>query len=61
MAKRQIALLSNITADMIAAKLKKEYDVYLPDGYDMWISDILNPASGQVPHRHISSNPSVCS
>ena len=46
MAKRQIALLSNITADMIAAKLKKEYDVYLPDGYDMWISDILNPASG---------------
>lgn len=45
MAKRKIALLSNITADMIAAKFRKEYDVYLPDGYDMWISDVLNPSS----------------
>lgn len=46
MAKKQIAVLSNITVDMIAAKLRKEYEVYIPDGYDMWISDILNPVSG---------------
>ena len=46
MVKRRIALLSNITADMIAAKLRKQYDVYLPDGYDMWISDVLNTESG---------------
>lgn len=46
MMKRKIGLLSNVTVDMVAAKLRKKYDVYVPDGFDMWISDILNPASG---------------
>ena len=46
MAKRKIALLSNVTADMVAQKLRREYEVYIPDGFDMWISDVLNTASG---------------
>ena len=35
-----------MTVDMVAAKLRKKYEVYVPDGFDMWISDILNPGSG---------------
>lgn len=42
---KKIALLSNVTTDMITSKLRKKFDVYTPDGYDAWISDIMNPAS----------------
>lgn len=42
MDKRKIAILSNVTIDMVAAKLRKKYEVYIPDGYDMWITDVLN-------------------
>lgn len=45
MSKRSIALLSNVTLDMVAHKLKKQYDVYIPNGFDMWISDVMNMSS----------------
>lgn len=45
MDKKNIALLSNVTIDMVAAKLRKKYNVYIPDGYDMWITDVLNTGS----------------
>lgn len=42
---KKIALLSNVTIDMITSKLRKKFDVYTPDGYDAWISDVMNPTS----------------
>lgn len=49
--KRKIALLSNITVDLIANKLSAEYDVYFPEGYDMWIQEVLNTSSGLYSHN----------
>lgn len=43
---KKAALLSNITADLIAAKLRKKYTFYLPQGFDTWIQEAINPASG---------------
>ena len=43
--KRKIALLSNITVNLIANKLTAEYDVYFPEGYDTWIQEVLNNSS----------------
>jgi len=45
MDKKNIAILSNVTVDMVAAKLRKKYNVYIPDGFDMWITDVLNSGS----------------
>ena len=43
----RIALLSNVTVDMLADMLKKSNnDVYLSAGFDTWQQDILLPASG---------------
>lgn len=44
--KRKIALLSNITISILEQKLRKKYEVYLPAGYDTWISEVLNKDSG---------------
>lgn len=44
--KKKIALLSNITVDLIAAKLRGQYDFYLPEGFDTWVQEAINPASG---------------
>ncbi len=44
--KKKIALLSNITVDLIAAKLRRKYDFYLPEGFDTWVQEVINPASG---------------
>jgi len=46
MRKRKIALLSNITVDLIKQKLELKYEIYLPEGYNTWIQEILNPDSG---------------
>ena len=43
--KKKIALLSNITVGLIACKLHKKFQVYLPAGYDVWVSEVLNPVS----------------
>ena len=45
MSKRKIAILSNVTVDLIKQKLKKEYEVYVPQGFDTWIQEIINPDS----------------
>lgn len=43
--KKKIALLSNITADLIAGKLRRKYDVYVPEGFDTWMQEVINPES----------------
>lgn len=42
----KIALLSNVTVDLLAEKLGKQFDVYLPNGYDAWQQDIFTDTSG---------------
>ena len=44
--KKRVALLSNITVDLIAVKLNKKYEFYLPAGFDTWLQEALNPESG---------------
>ena len=43
--KKKIALLSNVTVDMLARKLKKAYEVYIPAGFDSWGQEIFNDYS----------------
>ena len=45
MTKKRIAILSNVTTDLLTRKLNKSFDTYVPSGYDAWIQDVLNPAS----------------
>jgi len=42
---KKIALLSNVTVGMLVAKLKKKYNVYVPNGYDVWINEIIDNTS----------------
>lgn len=44
--KKKIALLSNITVDLIVAKLRRKYDFYLPEGFDTWVQEAINPVAG---------------
>ncbi|MCI9098371.1 MAG: HAD-IIIC family phosphatase [Lachnospiraceae bacterium] len=44
--KKKVALLSNVTVDLIVVKLRKRYELYLPAGFDTWVQEALNPASG---------------
>lgn len=41
----RLALLSNVTVDLLADKLKN-YDVYIPAGFDAWQQEVLNTSSG---------------
>ena len=43
--KKRVALLSNITVDLIAAKLHQKYDFYVPKGFDTWVQEIVDPMS----------------
>lgn len=43
--KKKIALLSNVTMDMLAKKLKKNFEVYIPAGFDNWGQEIFNECS----------------
>lgn len=45
MTKKRIALLSNVTVDLIVGRLKKEYDLYIPEGFDTWIQETFNSAA----------------
>lgn len=45
MKKKHIALLSNITTNLICTKLKHDYDFYQPDGFDTWVQEVINPLS----------------
>lgn len=51
-AKKRVALLSNITSDLIAAKLGKKYSVHLPEGFDTWIQEAIDPASELYSDRY---------
>lgn len=42
---RKIGILSNVTIDMIVEKLKKIFYVYIPDGFDTWITEIMSLSS----------------
>lgn len=42
----RIALLSNVTVDLLADMVKKSNEVYLPAGYDTWQQEAMLPASG---------------
>lgn len=44
--KKRVALLSNITVDLIINKLRRKYDFYQPDGFDTWVQEVINPVSG---------------
>ena len=44
--RKKIALLSNITVDLIVGKLHRKYDFYLPAGFDTWVQEAVNPQSG---------------
>jgi len=44
--KKKTALLSNVTVDLIAGRLRRKYDFYIPEGFDTWIQDIVDPSSG---------------
>ena len=45
MTKRKITLLSNVTVDLISRKLRNKYDVYIPEGFDTWVQEVINPDS----------------
>ncbi len=42
----KIAILSNVTIDFVAEKLKRDFDIYLPAGFDTWQQDVLHKDSG---------------
>ena len=42
----RLALLSNVTVDMLSAMLGKANDVYLSAGFDTWQQEIINSDSG---------------
>lgn len=42
----RIALLSNVTADLLADMVKKGNDVYLSAGFDTWQQEMIMPTSG---------------
>ena len=46
MAKKRVALLSNVTVDLIVGKLRRKYDFYIPEGFDTWVQETINPAAG---------------
>ena len=41
----RLALLSNVTVDMLAGMIKKTQEVYLSAGFDTWQQDIILPSS----------------
>ncbi len=38
----RLAILSNVNLDMLSGLLKKEYEVFLPEGYGGWVTYALN-------------------
>lgn len=47
----RLALLSNITVDLLAGMLKKNGNVYLSDGFDTWQQEMLLPTSGLYEYK----------
>lgn len=44
----RIALLSNVTVEVLAGMLKKEHSVWLPSGFGAWVETALNPSQDMV-------------
>ena len=42
----RLALLSNVTVDLLAGLIKKDHEVYLPPGFDTWQQEMIMPTSG---------------
>lgn len=47
----RLALLSNVTVDLLAGMVKKTNEVYLPAGFDTWQQEMIAPASGLYEYR----------
>ena len=47
----RVALLSNITVDLLAGMLKKSADLYLSAGYDTWQQEMIMPTSGMYEYK----------
>lgn len=47
----RVALLSNVTVDLLAGMLGKSADVYLAAGYDTWQQEMMMPASGLYQYK----------
>lgn len=47
----KIALLSNVTVDLLAGMIKKNNDVYLASGFDTWQQEMIMPASGLYTYK----------
>jgi FkbH-like protein len=39
--KKRVAILSNITVDLIIGKLRNKYVFYQPNGFDAWVQDVI--------------------
>ena len=42
----RLALLSNVTVDLLAGMVKKTHEVYLSAGFDTWQQEMIMPTSG---------------
>lgn len=47
----RLALLSNVTVDLLAGMLKKNADVYISAGFDTWQQEAINPASALYKYK----------
>ena len=43
--KRRVALLSNVTVELLAVQLKRDFDLYVPPGYNTWIQEVHDSRS----------------
>ncbi len=44
--RNRIAVLSNVTMDLVTAKLKSDFDIYIPDGFNTWQQEVYDVGSG---------------
>ena len=44
----RIALLSNVTVEVLAGMLKREHSLWLPPGFGAWIETALNPPADMI-------------
>ena len=47
----KLALLSNVTVDLLAGMLKQTADIYLSPGFDTWQQEMINTNSGLYDYK----------
>ena len=47
----KVALLSNVTVDLLAGMLKKEHDIHLSAGFDTWQQEMIIPTSSLYDYK----------